>query len=62
MKEEQLSISPPTATNYLNELEKMGILSSKKIDKEMLGFLICLRNCEEIKPLKKNQRKDIIVI
>ena len=33
--EEQLNISRPTATNYLNELEKLGILSSKKIGKEV---------------------------
>lgn len=33
--EEQLSISRPTATNYLNELEKLGLLSSKKIGKEI---------------------------
>jgi Fic family protein len=33
--EEQLSVSRPTATNYLNELEKIGILSSKKIGKEI---------------------------
>lgn len=33
--EEQLNVSRPTATNYLNELEKLGILSSKKIGKEV---------------------------
>ncbi len=33
--EEHLSISRPTATNYLKELEHMGILSSKKIGKEI---------------------------
>jgi Fic family protein len=33
--EEQLNISRPTATNYLNELEKLGVLSSKKIGKEI---------------------------
>lgn len=33
--EEQLNISRPTATNYLGELEKLGILSSKKIGKEI---------------------------
>lgn len=33
--EEQLKVSRPTATNYLKELEKMGILSSKKIGKEV---------------------------
>jgi Fic family protein len=33
--EEQLGISRPTATNYLVELEKLGILSSQKIGKEI---------------------------
>jgi len=33
--EEHLSVSRPTATNYLKELENMGILSSKKIGKEV---------------------------
>ncbi|MCB4763222.1 MAG: Fic family protein [Sulfurovum sp.] len=33
--EEQLNVSRPTATNYLKELEKMEILSSKKIGKEV---------------------------
>ncbi len=33
--EEQLNVSRPTATNYLKELEKMEILSSKKIGKEI---------------------------
>jgi Fic family protein len=33
--EEYLSVSRPTATNYLKELESMGILSSKKIGKEI---------------------------
>ena len=33
--EEQLNISRPTATNYLKELENMGILSSQKIGKEI---------------------------
>ena len=33
--EEQLNVSRPTATNYLNDLEKLGILSSKKIGKEV---------------------------
>ncbi len=33
--EEHLSVSRPTATNYLKELESMGILSSKKIGKEI---------------------------
>jgi Fic family protein len=33
--EEQLNVSRPTATNYLNELEKLGILSSKKMGKEV---------------------------
>lgn len=33
--EEHLSVSRPTATNYLKELEDMGILSSKKIGKEI---------------------------
>ncbi len=33
--EEHLSVSRPTATNYLKELENMGILSSKKIGKEI---------------------------
>ena len=33
--EEQLKVSRPTATNYLKELEKMEILSSKKIGKEV---------------------------
>jgi Fic family protein len=33
--EEQLGISRPTATNYLNALEKIGILSSKKIGREI---------------------------
>lgn len=33
--EEQLNVSRPTATNYLNNLEKLGILSSRKIGKEV---------------------------
>lgn len=33
--EEQLNVSRPTATNYLKELKNMGILSSKKIGKEI---------------------------
>jgi Fic family protein len=33
--EEQLKISRPTATNYLKELEKIGVLSSQKIGKEI---------------------------
>lgn len=33
--EEHLNVSRPTATNYLNELEKMKILSSQKIGKEI---------------------------
>ena len=33
--EEQLNVSRPTATSYLNDLEKLGILSSKKIGKEV---------------------------
>ena len=33
--EEHLGVSRPTATNYLKELENMGILSSKKIGKEI---------------------------
>lgn len=33
--EEHLKVSRPTATNYLNELENIGILSSKKIGKEI---------------------------
>ena len=33
--EEHLSISRPTATNYLKELENMGILNSEKIGKEV---------------------------
>lgn len=33
--EEQLNISRPTATNYLTALEKLGILTSKKIGKEV---------------------------
>ena len=33
--EEHLKVSRPTATNYLNELENLGILSSKKIGKEI---------------------------
>ena len=33
--EEYLKVSRPTATNYLNELENLGILSSKKIGKEI---------------------------
>lgn len=33
--EEHLNISRPTATSYLSELEKLGILSSKKIGKEI---------------------------
>ena len=33
--EDHLSVSRPTATNYLKELENMGILSSKKIGKEI---------------------------
>ena len=33
--EEQLNVSRPTATNYLNDLEKLGILSSKKKGKEV---------------------------
>ncbi len=32
---EHLKISRPTVTNYLNELENIGILSSKKIGKEI---------------------------
>lgn len=33
--EEHLNVSRPTATNYLKELENMGILSSEKIGKEV---------------------------
>lgn len=33
--EEQLSVSRPTATNYLKELENMGILRSQKVGKEV---------------------------
>ena len=33
--EEQLKVSRPTATNYLKELEKMEIMSSQKIGKEV---------------------------
>ena len=33
--EEHIKVSRPTATNYLNELENLGILSSKKIGKEI---------------------------
>lgn len=33
--EAQLGVSRPTATNYLGELEKLGILSSQKIGKEI---------------------------
>ena len=33
--EEQLNVSRPTATNYLKELEAMGVLSSQKIGKEV---------------------------
>lgn len=33
--EEQLNISRPTATSYLNELESLGILTSQKIGKEI---------------------------
>ena len=33
--ETQLGVSRPTATNYLHELEKIGIVSSKKIGKEI---------------------------
>ncbi len=33
--EEQLNISRPTATNYLKELENIGILTSQKIGKEV---------------------------
>lgn len=40
--EEQLGVSRPTATNYLNELEKIGILSSKKIGKEIFYIHIKL--------------------
>lgn len=33
--EEQLNVSRPTATNYLKELENIGILSSQKIGKDI---------------------------
>ena len=33
--EEQLNVSRPTATNYLKELENIGILSSQKIGKDV---------------------------
>jgi len=33
--EEHLNVSRPTATNYLKELENMGVLNSQKIGKEV---------------------------
>ena len=42
--EEQLGISRPTATNYLKELEKIGILESQKIGKDIFYVHIELFN------------------
>lgn len=42
--EEQLNVSRPTATNYLRELENMGILSSQKIGKEVFYIHLKLFN------------------